>query len=127
MNTKDIAAEYRLAHWAQIAENRRDSGLSIKAYYKQAGFHENRYYYWQKKLREAASEDIGKIQGGAAGMMPAAFVEVKPATETELSQRATNHQNIDQNQVSVETAGMRITAGNGYPADKLAYLLRAVM
>jgi len=58
MNTKAIAKEYRLAHWAEIMRERQDSGLSIRAYCKQAGFHENIYFYWQRKLREAACQEV---------------------------------------------------------------------
>ena len=54
INTRKIAAEYRLSHWAQIMKERSISGMSIKAYCESIGIHENIYYYWQKKLREAA-------------------------------------------------------------------------
>ncbi len=56
MNTREIAGEYRLSHWARVMKARSESGLSIKAFCKEAGFHENVYYYWQRKLREAACE-----------------------------------------------------------------------
>ena len=58
MNTREIAAEYRLSHWAQIIKERQASGLSVKQYCKDAGFHENIYFYWQRKLREAACEQL---------------------------------------------------------------------
>ena len=54
VNTREIAAEYRLSHWAQIMQERSESGMSIKAYCKSIGLHQNVYHYWQKKLREAA-------------------------------------------------------------------------
>jgi hypothetical protein len=68
MNTRAIAAEYRLAHWAGIMRERQESGLSIRAYCERSGFHENIYYYWQRKLREAACEKL-------AGQQPAANPE----------------------------------------------------
>ncbi len=55
MNTKEIATKYRLTHWAGIMHDRVESDLSIRAYCKQSGFHENIYYYWQRKLREAGA------------------------------------------------------------------------
>ena len=58
MNTNEIAVEYRLAHWAQIMRERQESGLSIKQYCKNAGFHPNIYFYWQRKLREAACREL---------------------------------------------------------------------
>lgn len=62
MTTKEIATEYRLTHWAGIMRERIESGQSIRAYCKQAGFHENIYYYWQRKLREAGAEIIKSSQ-----------------------------------------------------------------
>jgi len=54
MNTREIAAEYRLTHWAQIMKDRVASGMNIKEYCKASGLNENVYFYWQRKLREAA-------------------------------------------------------------------------
>jgi putative transposase len=58
MNTREITAEYRLARWAGILKERSASGKSIKEFCKTAGIRENVYYYWQKKLREAACEEV---------------------------------------------------------------------
>ncbi len=54
INTREIAEEYRLSHWAQVMRERSQSGLSIKAFCQQAGMCTNTYFYWQRKLREAA-------------------------------------------------------------------------
>jgi putative transposase len=54
MNTRRIAAEYRLTQWAQAMQERRDKGQSVRVYCEESGIHENTYYYWQRKLREAA-------------------------------------------------------------------------
>jgi len=58
MNTREIASEYRLAHWAQALRDRTDRGLSIRAYCEEIGIHENTFFYWQRKLREAACSGI---------------------------------------------------------------------
>lgn len=55
MNTRNITAECRLAHWAQVMHDRADKGLSIRAYCAETGIHENTYFYWQQKLRKAVS------------------------------------------------------------------------
>ena len=62
MNTREIAEEYRLSHWAEKMRERQELGLSIKAYCAQQGFHENVYYYWQRKLREAACTELAAKQ-----------------------------------------------------------------
>lgn len=64
MNTREIAAEYRLAHWADIMKDRLASDLSVKDFCKTAGFHENVYYYWQRKLREAAGSEKSLVPNG---------------------------------------------------------------
>ncbi len=69
MNTRAIATEYRLSYWAGIMRERSERGQSIRAYCKQAGFHENIYYYWQRKLREAGVEIIKAGQPNGASII----------------------------------------------------------
>lgn len=123
MNTREIAVEYRLSHWARIMQERMDSGLSVKAYCEKAGFHENIYYYWQRKLREATCEGLNTIQCGATSLAHPAFAEVKLATQPAFPSAMVT----EQSQICVEAQGVRISASSEYPADKLAYLLKAVM
>lgn len=58
MNTRKIAGEYRMAHWAQIMQERTASGKSVREFCKSAGYREHVYYYWQRKLREAACREL---------------------------------------------------------------------
>lgn len=81
MNTREIAAEYRLSHWARLIRERSESGLSIKTFCKNAGLHENVYYYWQRRLREAACEELALRNGTAMAAAPA-FAEVRLPRET---------------------------------------------
>jgi len=123
MNTNDIAVEYRLSHWAGIMREREESGLSIKQFCKNAGFHENRYFYWQKRLRAAACEELAKIQGKTTSMTPIGFTEIKMSAQPALPPiDATS-----QSQICIETVGVRITADSKYPVGKLAELIREVV
>jgi len=122
MNTREISAEYRLAHWAHVVQDRNDSGLSIKKYCESAGFHENAYYYWLKKLREAACEGLTNKGGNTTGLAPVGFAEVRLAARTALPPPTS----IWENQVSIETDRVRITASSGYPVTSLAELLKEV-
>ena len=119
MNTREMAAEYRLAHWAGIMNERKESGLSVKAFCENAGIHGNTYFYWQKKLREMACG----VLAGTTMLAPQGFAEVKLAAQPMLPVPAATMQN----QISIESSGVRITACGEYPADKLAALLREVM
>ena len=69
VNSRKIAAEYRLSHWAQIMRERSESGLSIKAYCESVGLHQNVYHYWQRKLREAAIMATKKQDGGETNLV----------------------------------------------------------
>ena len=73
INTREIAEEYRLTHWARVIQERSESGLSIKGYCKQIGICGNTYYYWQRRVRQAACEHL----------LPAVQTEMsKPAIPT---------------------------------------------
>ena len=111
MNTREIAAEYRLQHWAGIVRERTESGLSIKVYCENAGFHENVYYYWQRKLREAACEQLNTP----------GFTEVRlleSSSQSALAEATTP------GQIQMEISGVHITADSAYPVEKLTALLR---
>ena len=123
MNTRHIAEEYRLTHWAGVMRERNESGLSVRAFCESAGFHQNIYYYWQRKLREATCDELGKMQGKATRLAPTGFAEVI-LTE----QRATaSAGNTHKNQICIEASGVRISAGSEYPAEKIADILRVCL
>jgi hypothetical protein len=58
IDTKKVAANYRLAHWAGVVRERAESGLTVKAFCASAGIHPNSYFYWQRKLRGCACEEM---------------------------------------------------------------------
>jgi len=121
MDTRKMAAEYRLRHWAQIMRERKESGLSVKAYCEQAGFHENNYFYWQRKLRESASEQLAAmgVESTETGLIPRGFAEVKLQEEHMRLQRS----DIS-GQIRIETVGVQINTDSTYPVDRLAALLK---
>jgi len=125
MDTRKIAVEYRMAHWTQIVQDRSNSGLSIKAYCENTGIHEYAYYYWLKKLREATCEGLSAMQSSVrrSSSESPVFAEVKLPTSTTLPPPLMN----SQTQICIETAGVRLTAGDQYPTEKLTELLKVVM
>ncbi len=125
MNTREIAAECRLAHWTQIIRRRSESGLTIKAFCANEGYHENIYYYWQRKLREAVCEQMTEIrtEHTQTGLIPPGFAELKIA---EAHERLPLRENSGKDEIRIDLAGMRITADSSYPAEKIAVLLAAL-
>jgi transposase-like protein len=113
MNTRDIAQEYRQAHWTQIMQERSASGMSIRAYCRTAGICETVFYYWQRKLREAACKELA-VPGFTEVRMaesPSEIEVVEPSQSGELR---------------IKAGGVQITANSKYPVEKLAALLREI-
>jgi len=122
MKTREATKGYRLSEWASILQERKESRLNIRDYCNVAGIPEHQYYYWQKKLREAACEGISTTHPDSKGIAPLGFVEVKTPLQSVLSPTSVNN-----SQLCVESHGVRITAGGEYPVDKLVVLLREVI
>jgi len=110
-STKEIAKEYRLSHWAQIMEDRTQSGQSIKAYCRQIGISTNTYFYWQNKLRKAAVEQITTSQE----LVPAGWASV-----TEASQNVESH-------MSIEINGCKVTIDKNTDPELLEKTCRLLM
>ena len=64
MNTRSIAAECRLSHWAQLVQERAQSGLTVREYCEETVIYENTHFYWQRKLRAAASARAADMSTG---------------------------------------------------------------
>ena len=112
-----MAEEYRLAHWAQVMQERQSSGLTTRAYCELEGIHENVYYYWQRKLREAACEQLEQARKTS--------LPVPGFTEVQVTQTLPGlPESSESGCLRIEVAGLQITADSNYPTAKLAMLLR---
>ena len=56
-----VRNEYRKQEWIQIIGECQRSGLSNKEYCRQHGISEKSYYYWLRKLRNAAAGSLPQI------------------------------------------------------------------
>ena len=78
MNSREVAKRYRMAKWAQIIQDRKASGESIKDYCRNRGLSRDSYFNWQRKLREATCEQLAAIEtdGAVQALIPTVFTEV---------------------------------------------------
>ena len=53
-----LRSEYRLQQWAQVVKSCNTSGLSNREYCRQHNISEKTYYYWVRRLRQAAASQI---------------------------------------------------------------------
>jgi len=105
-----------------IIRERKNSGLSVKSFCEKAGIQKSLYYYWQRKLREGACEELVKYQSRAVGLAPTGFAEVRLTAQPSSPPMDA----AIQSHVCIEAAGVRIMADSAYPVDKLAALMGEV-
>jgi len=67
-----LRTEYRLQHWANIAKECSESGMTVVAFCASRGISDKTYYYWLRRLREAAADS-----------MPPQLVELKLNSPTQ--------------------------------------------
>jgi putative transposase len=115
MNTREIAAEYRLAHWAQVMRDRTDRGLTIHAYCVETEIHENTYFYWQRKLRETACTGIQEAPAEVKVIVPKGWATV-----------GVSEGPAQTNGLTVEVGGCRIMVGADMNPELLIKVCRAL-
>jgi len=116
VDTREIAIEYRLSHWAQIMQERAESGLSIRAFCKQMGMHENRYYYWQHKLRKAACNSIqsNETTNNIGTVVPKGWVSLCPANS------------LSTQTILIELGGVQVTVSHDTDTNLLAKVCKVL-
>jgi putative transposase len=78
MDTQKITADYRLSQWAQIIQARLDSGQNVKNFCQAAGVKRSSYFYWQKKLRDAACTELAKVEENNKEIVPSGWTQLNP-------------------------------------------------
>ncbi|MDX9798762.1 MAG: transposase [Bacteroidales bacterium] len=60
MDAKLVTERYRASQWMEILRDRKESSLSVDEYCREKGISRHAYYYWQRKLRNAACTELAK-------------------------------------------------------------------
>lgn len=58
MDTKQVARQIRLKKWSAIIVERQTSGLNVREFCRERNIKEHIYYYWLKRIREAACKSM---------------------------------------------------------------------
>jgi len=127
MEIRKVKSEYRMAQWTQIIQERRISGESVKAFCLSRGISKDAYFYWQKKLRESAYEQMTAMHGEPApetGLVSVGFAEVKLLDN---QGRRPQREAEGRGSLVAEVTGVKIVTDAAYPVDRLAYLLRELV
>ena len=115
-----------MAQWAQIIQERKASGENIENYCQNRGLSKNTYFYWQRKLKEAACEQLAAMESisGQTSLMGTGFTEIKIRGSQPFVPYAGYSLT---GQVSIEARGVKINADAAYPATQLTCLLRELV
>lgn len=62
MNTKLATRQIRLNEWAAIIKDCKASGLKVDIYCEQHGLSRDAYYYWLRRVKEAALKQAGFVE-----------------------------------------------------------------
>jgi len=113
---REIAAEFRLGHWAQIMQDRVTSGQSIRAYCKENGIATNVYFYWQRKLREAAAQQlaVSTAPEQSQALVPNGWAAVQESVPEQL------------NSLMLRIGGAEIEVHPGYDEALLASVIKTL-
>ena len=134
INMREIAAEYRLSHWASVIQDRNASGMSIKTYCKSINVRPNVYFYWQRKLREAACQEMHpaaisnsgntKTPNSLPTRVPALPMQVPTWAVCEVSASPSTPASSE---VTIEIGKSRVTANTGADLEYLSNVCRMLM
>ena len=62
MNTKLATTQIRLTEWAAVIKDCKASGLKVDDYCQQHNISRDSYYYWLRKVKEAALKQAGFVE-----------------------------------------------------------------
>ncbi len=84
MDTRQLTHEVRMRHWAEVLRRRRESGQTIRGFCRTEGVCEKTFYYWQKRIRQAAGESLLERTGSQApgSLAPAPVFAALPAPKS---------------------------------------------
>ena len=119
MNIRQLTQDVRLRHWAEQMHSRQASGLSIRKWCREQGVSEKVYYYWQRKLREAAAKQITQeAVGTSQALIPRGWAQVDAADEAQNKEVAT---------LPIEIGHCRIVADETTDSELLAKVCRVLV
>lgn len=70
MNTREATRKYRLSQWTEIIREYRGSGQTVSAWCNDHNINSKSYYYWLRRVREAACEALPTISSGNNTIVP---------------------------------------------------------
>jgi hypothetical protein len=80
LNSREVAYKYRLSQWTSIIRECRSSGQTIAVWCEEHKVKRNSYYYWLKRVRDAACEALPDLNADNNVIVPVNFPHPTAAT-----------------------------------------------
>jgi hypothetical protein len=88
LDIKQLKQEYRIRQWSEVVTECQRSGMPVRTWCTEHGICRQTYYFWQKRVREAAFANALTAQGSTGAAPPAEqnpaptqFVQIVPGPE----------------------------------------------
>jgi len=114
MNTREMATQIKMAQWNQIIQERVSSGMNIAEFCSVRGIPRQKYFYWQKKLREAAAQQLAAVQPNQQALIPSGWATV------------TEEVAVEQQSLTLRIGGAEIEVHQGYDELLLASVIKTL-
>ena len=126
MNTRAVATEYRLAQWAQTMAERSARGQSVQEFCVEKEISKNTYFYWQRKLREAACRELlpATAQVESAPVVPEGWTVCEEAS---VKADSTPTPEVDANGLCISIGKFRVVVGTPVDPEQLATVCRVLV
>lgn len=114
MNTKLATRQIRLNEWAAIIKDCKASGLKVDIYCEQHGLSRDAYYYWLRRVKEAALKQAGFVE------LPALPSEQK-VTET-INKRISDFET----QMIIKMNGIEFCVNDNSPTELISRVMEII-
>ena len=114
MDTQKVTTQYRLSQWAKIIQARQDSGQNIKEFCQATGISRSQYFYWQRKLRNAACTELA-IQEKSVDPIPSGWIQLVPEQSPQMNST-----------LDIEISGFHISVNAGTDPELLKKVCRVL-
>ena len=131
MGTKEMTRQVRISHWIGVIREQHASGQTKRSWCRENGIGEKTYYYWQRKIREAACEQMEGKKNNALPILHSSPGIQNAPVFTEVKQQSLRFMQpisdeVLPNQLQMKFGDARLTVDMAYPIEKLALLIREI-
>lgn len=75
MDSTTLTRQMKLQQWTEIIQARIESGLTVAKWCEQNSINPAKYYYWLKRIRQTACDNLPAVKTQTSNIVPVTIVE----------------------------------------------------